>query len=343
MPVSIEDVAKKAGVSISTVSRVINRRNLVNAVTKARVEKAIKELGYRPNVFARGLMLRKSNILGFVLPDIHGEFYSEIIRGAMQKARELGYHLIVSAVTAEDDGQDVLGMVGAQGLVDGMAVMVSEKDSQIRKSLATLDLPLVVLDAELPRVTHDTVLIDQSRGAEAMAAHLLAVRPNDRIIFVGGLETNLDTRDRLQAFRDVLRSAKRQLPNQDVYYLDYSYQTAFDLAYDHAQEWSQRPTTVFAANDEMAAGVISAAAARRVDVPRELRVAGFDDTRIAQLTRPALTTVHVPMADMGATAIELLCDRLEEPDRPVKKVILQAELVVRDSCGAMSLRNVARG
>ena len=108
MPASIEDVAKRANVSISTVSRVINRKKIVNAQTRERVEEAIKELGYRPNVFARGLMLRKSNILGLVLPDLHGEFYSEIIRGANQKTRELGYHLLVSSVSADDDGRDVL-------------------------------------------------------------------------------------------------------------------------------------------------------------------------------------------------------------------------------------------
>lgn len=343
MPVSIEDVAKKAGVSISTVSRVLNRRNLVNAATIKRVEQAIDELGYRPNVFARGLMLRKSNILSFVLPDLHGEFYSEIIRGAMQKARELDYHLIVSAVTAEDDGKDVLGMIGSQGLVDGMVVMVSEMDSKIRSSLSSYDLPIVVLDAELEGVQHDTVLIDQRRGAEAMARHLVRSAPGERLIFIGGLETNLDTIDRLEAFRRVLAESGRRFGPNDVFFLDYSYQTAFDLAFDHMGEWTARPTTVFAGNDEMATGVISAAAAHRVDVPHSLRVTGFDDTRIAQLTRPQLTTVHVPMADMGATAVELLCNRLDDPEAPIKKVTLQAHLVVRESCGAGRLRQAASG
>lgn len=343
MPVSIEDVAKRAGVSISTVSRVLNRRNLVNKATIKRVEQAIDELGYRPNVFARGLMLRKSNILSFVLPDLHGEFYSEIIRGAMQKARELDYHLIVSAVTAEDDGKDVLGMIGSQGLVDGMVVMVSEMDSKIRDSLATYDLPIVVLDAELEGVQHDTVLIDQQRGAEAMARHLVRSAPGQRLIFIGGLETNLDTIDRLEAFRRVLAESGRRFGPNDVFFLDYSYQTAFDLAFDQMGEWTAQPTTIFAGNDEMATGVISAAAAHRVDVPHELRVSGFDDTRIAQLTRPQLTTVHVPMADMGATAVELLCNRLNDPEAPIKKVTLQAHLVVRESCGAGRLRQAASG
>lgn len=343
MPVSIDDVAKQAGVSISTVSRVINRRNLVNQATKQRVEQAIRDLGYRPNVFARGLMLRKSNILGFVLPDLHGEFYSEIIRGAMQKARELDYHLIVSAVQAEDDGQDVLGTVASQGLVDGLVVMVSELNSKISKSLSSLDMPLVVLDADVKTVEHDTVLIDQRGGADAMARHLLSTSPGDRMVFMGGLKTNLDTIDRLDAFRSVIEAAKRRLSARDVFFLDYSYQTAYYLALDHMEEWTKRPVTVFAANDEMAAGVIAAAAEKRVDVPRQLRVAGFDDTRIAQLTRPQLTSVHVPMDDMGATAVELLCDRLNDPERPATKVVLQSELVVRESCGAARLRKVVGG
>lgn len=343
MAVSIEDVAKRANVSISTVSRVLNRRNLVNERTRKRVEQAIQELGYRPNVFARGLMLRKSNILGFVLPDLHGEFYSEIIRGATQQARELGYHLIVSAVDAEDDGQDVLGMVGTQGLVDGMIVMVSEMDSQIRTTLASMDLPLVVLDAEVEGIKHDTVTIDQRRGAEAMVQHLVANRPNERLIFMGGHETNLDSIDRLEAFRYVLGQAGRSVSDEDVYHLDYSYQMAYDLTLDHLKSWTSNPTTVFAANDEMAAGVISAAAARRFEVPQDLRVTGFDDTRIAQLTWPKLTTVRVPMAEMGATAVELMCQRLDDPELPLRKVTLQAELVVRESCGVASIRRAVSG
>lgn len=341
MPASIEDVAKQAGVSISTVSRVLNRRNLVNAATIERVEKAIQELGYRPNVFARGLMLRKSNILGFVLPDLHGEFYSEILRGAMQKARELGYDLIVSAVGSSEDGRDVLGMVASQGLVDGLVVMVSEMDSQIRKSLANFGWPLVVLDDEVKGVQHDTVVIDQQRAAEALACHVVDMHPQDRVVFVGGLETNLDTIDRLNALQRVLAKDKRKLGSRDIFFLDYSYQTAFDLALRKLKEWIVEPTTIFAANDEMAAGVVAAATSRHVDVPGGIRVVGFDGTRIAQLTNPPLTTVQVPMATMGATAVELLCERIKQPDRPIVKVTLQAELVIRESCGSVLQRRAA--
>lgn len=333
MAASIEDVAKRANVSISTVSRVLNRRNVVNPDTRKRVEEAIRALGYRPNVFARGLMLRKSNILGLVLPDLHGEFYSEIIRGADLKTRALGYHLLVSSVAAEDDGKDVLTTVGTQGLVDGIVVMVSESSSRIRESLQGAELPLVVIDGDVPGVKHDSVMIDQHNGAEAMVRHLVKRYPRDRIVFIGGKETNLDTIDRLEAYRQVLAEAGRGPGPEDIVHLDYSYETAYDFAVDHVLEWSSSPTTVFAANDEMAAGVVDAAIAATLAVPDDLRVVGFDDTRIAQLTRPRLTTVRVPMSEMGATAIELLCKRLAEPTRPSAKVTLKAELVVRESCG----------
>lgn len=335
MPSSIEDVAKRAKVSISTVSRVLNRRDIVNVETRKRVEQAIRELDYRPNVFARGLMLQRSNVLGLVLPDLHGEYYSEIIRGANQKTRELGYHLLISAVTAEDDGHDILAAVGTRGLVDGIAVMVTEMSSRIRSSLRGADMPLVVLDGDVPRAKHDTVTIDQRGGAEAMVRHLVAARPNERIVFIGGLETNLDTMDRLAAYRRVLADVGREPGDDDIVHLDYSYETAYDFATAHVLGWAAEPTTVFAANDEMAAGVIDAAIAATLGVPGDLRVVGFDDTRIAQLTRPRLTTVRVPMAEMGAAAIELLCKRLAEPDRPSERVTLDTELVVRESCGML--------
>lgn len=334
MPVSIEDVAKRANVSISTVSRVLNRRDVVNTKTRERVEEAIEALGYRPNVFARGLMLRKSNILGLMLPDLHGEFYSEIIRGANNKVRERGYHLLVSSVAADDDGQDILSTVGTQGLVDGIVVMVSEMDSRIRSSLNSNNLPLVVLDGDVPGLQHDTVTIDQQNGAEAMVRHIIDSHRGDRLVFIGGTETNLDTIDRLIAFKRVLAESGYGPKPPEIVHLDYNYETAFDFASNRVLEWADTPTTIFAANDEMAAGVVDAAIAATLGVPEDLRVVGFDDTRIAQLTRPRLTTVRVPMAEMGAVAIDLLCQRLAEPDRPSTQVTLKTELVVRESCGA---------
>ncbi len=334
MPVSVADVAKRASVSISTVSRVINRRELVSEKTRARVEAAIHELGYRPNAFARGLMLRKSEIVGLVLPDLHGEFYSEIIRGANSQARELGYNLVVSSASDGDDSHSLLNAIQQRTLLDGVAVMVSELTDPIQAMLADFRLPFVVLDDDIEGAPHDSVLIDQAHGALAMMRHLVDRCGARRIIFVGGLETNLDTIARFEAYRRVLAEAGLPFSADDVHHLDYQYETAYSLAARQVRSWAGPGCCVFAANDEMAAGIVAATSAAGLSVPGDLGVVGFDDTRVARMIRPPLTTVRVPMANMGAKAVELLCQRIADPQRAPTRILLQPELVVRESCGS---------
>jgi LacI family transcriptional regulator len=334
MPASIEDVAKLANVSISTVSRVINRRELVNHDTCKRVEAAIRELRYRPNMFARGLMLRKSGIVGLILPDLHGEFYSEIIRGANAQARGMGHNLLVSSALPGDDAETWFSTVGQHALVDGLALMVSDTMATgIGPTLGQLHIPLVVLDDEIDGVEHDAVIIDQHQGAAAMMRHLVTECGAKRVYFVGGVRTNIDTQARYKAYREVLRTAGIDFHKSDVYHLDYTYESAYRLTLDKVADWVGPGHKVFAANDEMAAGIVAGAVAKNVRIPQDLGVVGFDDTRIAQMTNPHLTTVRVPMSRMGASAIELVCERIADPSRSVTKVHLEAELVIRESCG----------
>ncbi|MCG3127287.1 MAG: HTH-type transcriptional regulator DegA [Phycisphaerae bacterium] len=333
MPISIEDVAKLANVSISTVSRVINRRELVNVKTRARVESAIQQLGYRPNAFARGLMLRRSELVGLVLPDLHGEFYSEIIRGANARARELGYNLVISSLHDGDDSQSLLEALQQRAIFDGLAVMVSDVSDRVQQVLATLKLPFVVLDDDIDGVPHDSVIINQRTGAAALTRHLVAACGVRRAIFVGGPATNTDTIARLEACRATLASAGVPLAESAIYHLDYQYDTAYVLARKHLHDWCGPAACVIAANDEMAAGIIAAANAEGVRVPQGVAVVGFDDTRIARMTRPALTTVRVPMSRMGAAAVEILCQRIADPHRPPTRLALEPELVIRESCG----------
>ncbi|MCP4590865.1 MAG: LacI family transcriptional regulator [bacterium] len=334
MPPSIDQVARRANVSISTVSRVVNRRNVVSEKTRHRVELAIKELGYQPNAFARGLMLRKSEMVGLVLPDLHGEFYSEIIRGANMQARQLGYSLVIASARDTDDAQSLLHGFHGRSIMDGLAIMVSEVTGGIQEVLGTFRLPFVVLDDDIDGADHDSVTIDQLGGARAMMRHLVETCRVSRVFFLGGLETNVDTIARLKAYRQVLGEHQVPFSASDIYHLDYRYETAWEFARQHVSEWVGERHCVFAANDEMASGVVDAAAAAGVKVPEDLAVVGFDDTRVARMTRPPLTTVRVPMAQMGAKAIELLCSRLADPAQPADQVSLQPELIVRESCGA---------
>lgn len=343
MPISIEDVARLANVSISTVSRVVNRSHLVNAETRRRVEEAIRQLGYRPNAFARGLMLRRSEILGLVLPDLHGEFYSEIIRGATRQAREAGYHLVVSTAADNVDGRSLLQSIEQHALLDGVALMVTDIRDRAAEELAELRIPCVLLDADVSDTPHDSVIVDQRTGAAQLLRHLIETCQAQRIWFVGGPQTNIDTIIRLSAFEDALAASALARSDDDVCFLDYSFDAAYEWGRERARHWAGERHFVFAANDNMAAGLLAAAAACGVPVPQRLGIVGFDDMPIARMSRPLLTTVRAPMDETGARAIELLCRRLAEPARPFESIVLRPELVVRESCGAaLRLRGAAR-
>ncbi|GJM26480.1 MAG: LacI family transcriptional regulator [Phycisphaerae bacterium] len=338
MAASISDVAIRANVSISTVSRTINRPTLVNAQTRERVESAIKELGYHPNAFARGLMLRKSEMIGLVLPDMHGEFYSGIIRGANLRAHELGYSLVLSSAHDPLDTGALIGSLRQRRFMDGVAILVAEITDHIEQALADLRMPVILIDTDVQGTTHDSVVIDQRAGASAMMHHLIDDCRMKRIFFVGGWKTNLDSIARLNAYREALSQSNISIREEDVYHLDYEYDTAYTFAMEHLPHWKGAGHCVFAANDEMACGFIDAAHSLQLRVPEDIAVVGFDDTRIARMTRPPLTTVRVPLADMGSTAIEMLCQRLDDPERPKSHIALRPELVIRQSCGSQAAR-----
>ena len=335
-PASIQDVATTAGVSTATVSRVINNAALVAPETAKRVAKAIAELGYKPNLFAQGLMTRKSHVLGIALPDIHGEFYSELLRGADAEARRLGYHLLVSSEAHSRDEQHRDGSL-AFGLIDGLAVMITEPNEPLWTEARSASLPLVVLDADLHARGFDSVVVDNTTGTREATRHLLDGRPPyapDRCYFVGGPRENFDTRARAEVFLGTLREAaggSTPISEDAVSYGDYSLQWGEKWATDAHRRGVLRGAGVLAGNDEIALGILQTARQLEIDVPRELRVVGFDDTRLASLVRPSLSTVRVPLADVGAAAVRALVERIAEPEREATTVTLATELVVRES------------
>jgi LacI family transcriptional regulator len=335
-PASIQDVANSAGVSTATVSRVINNAALVAPETAKRVLKAITDLGYKPNLFAQGLMTRKSHVLGIALPDIHGEFYSELLRGADAEARRLGYHLLVSSEAHSRDEQSRQGSL-AFGLIDGLAVMITEPNEALLNEAQGASLPLVVLDADLRGRGFDSVVVDNAVGTRAATRHLLSVKPPfapERCYFVGGPKKNFDTRARAEVFLETLREAGVEQPGPDqTSFGDYSLKWGEQWAAEAHRKGLLRGAGVLAGNDEIALGVLQTARQLGVAVPSELRIVGFDDTRLSSLVRPSLSTVRVPLTEVGAAAVRALVERIGAPDREARTVQLSTELVVRESSG----------
>jgi LacI family transcriptional regulator len=325
---TIHDVAARAGVSVATVSRVLNGKELVREETSRHVRAAAKSLRYVPNVAARSLSIRRSQTIGIVLPDVHGEFFSEVIRGIDLAARAQGYHILVSG--SHSDPAQMLDVVDTmRGRVDGLVVMAPDVTLAPLDELRARAMPVVLLNSATPN--GDAITIDNYGGARAMMLHLQGLG-HTRIAFVRGPQHNADARERLRGYRQAMRgiAAPKELECNG----DFTEESGF-TAGRRLAELQPRPTAVFAANDSMAVGVLASLTSAGVRVPEEMSVVGFDDIPIARYVNPPLTTMRVDIAEMGRCAFGLLLDAIGNPATHAPRHDLAAtRLVVRKSCGA---------
>jgi len=333
--VTIRDVARAASVSVATVSRVLNGKGPVRDETRRRIRRIARRLSYVPHGAARSLITKRTSTLGVLLPDLHGEFFSEVIRGMDVSARRHGFHLIVSS--SHSDGRETEALLRAmRGRVDGLIVL--SPDLGVRKLLSNrpAELPLVLLNCA-DHGSFDSIRIDNRGGALAMTRHLRSLG-HRCIAFVGGPAGNHDASERRRGYREALRSAGSgratglELPG------DFREESGYRAA-DEILRARPRPTAVFAANDAMAIGLLCAFRERRVQVPSEIALAGFDDIPIARFLTPALTSVRIPIFELGARAVERMLQLLTSgpvPATRAKESTLPTTLRIRRSCGAIS-------
>ncbi len=262
--VTIHDVAARAGVSVATVSRVLNRKALVREETSRQVMEVARSLHYVPNIAARALSIRRNHTVGIVLPDVHGQFFSEVIRGIDLAARHAGYHILVSG-SHSDRGEMLAVLEAMRGRVDGMVVMSPDVAVTALSEQFVSAQPLVLLNS--PADGHDAITIDNHGGALAMMRHLAGLG-HTRIAFVKGPEGNADATERLRAYRRALRpigavrAAELEFPG------DFSEESGFAAGMQILAA-TPPPTAVFASNDAMAVGVLSALSESGFSVPRE--------------------------------------------------------------------------
>jgi LacI family transcriptional regulator len=325
--VTIHDVAARAGVSVATVSRVLNGKEVVREETLRQVLDAAKALSYVPNVAARSLSIRRSQTIGIVLPDVHGEFFSEVIRGVDLAARGASYHILVSG--SHSDLGEVLEVLEAmRGRVDGLVVMAPDAALAPLHEALPSDLPLVLLNSTADG--RDAITIDNYGGALTMMRHL-AELGHAHIAFINGPSRNADARERLRGFRDALRGRGVKATRRLELAGDFTEESGHAAA-RKILTIEPRPTAIFAANDSMAVGALAALAEAGVEVPRAMSVAGFDDIPIARYVAPPLTTIRVDIADLGRRAFGLLLDAIERPAASGRRQdCLATTLVIRKS------------
>lgn len=329
MAVTIKDVAREAKVSVATVSRALNGLSTVTDKTREKVLKVAADMQFVPSSAARSLISRRTQTIGALLPDLYGEFFSELIRGIDQAARARGLHLIVSS-TRGDAAEVASAMKSLHGRVDGLLVMSPHATEEfMARNLPKV--PAVLMNSRSSGGVLPSFAVDNYGGAMAMMRHLVG-RGHTRIALIAGPEHNFDAQERLRGYRDAMAQL---LPGVDELILqgDFSEESGWRTG-NQILALATRPTAVFASNDMMAIGCLFALTEAGVHVPNEIALAGYDDIPMARFVSPPLTTVRVRIAELGAMALERLVMGIEHPERvSASPQTLRSELVVRSSCG----------
>ena len=330
---TIKDVAREAGVSVATVSRVWNEAAFVSPETRQRVAAVATRMGYSPHGAARSLITRTTHTLGVLLPDLYGEFFSEIIRGIDHTAQAAGYHILVSSSHDSKDEIDA-ALRSMRGRVDGMIIMSPDLEAQQTLHALQGSFPVVLLNGGAESKAFDTITIENHEGAREMALHLVA-RGHTRIAMICGPRRNYDAAERLRGYQSALTESGIALAESLVVQGDFS-ELAGHRAVKQLLDLQHRPTAIFAANDSMAIGALSALREAGLRVPEDIAVAGFDDIPMARYMNPPLSTVHVDISKLGERAAALLLSSLHQGPRPREQLQLSTTLVIRSSCGGLA-------
>jgi len=285
-------------------------------------------------MFAKGLVTRRSRVLGVSLPNLHGDYYSQLMRAADERAHELGYHLLVTSSANEPD-QESGGF--AMDLIDGLITMITESDADI-EALKRMRVPAAAVVARVTDdLPFDTIAVDNGSGAREATAHLLGGTPADQCYIVAGHEGNFDSDSRCRAFVDTLARAGHDASDDQISHGEYAVAWGREWARSMLDAGKLAGAAVLTGNDEIAVGVIDTAIDAGLGVPADLRVVGFDDSPVCRLLRPKLSSVHVPVRAVASAAVDAVVRRLNEPDAEPARVELTTRLVIRDSSMPMGM------
>ena len=335
MATTIRDVARHAKVSVASVSRALNGTGVVTERTRQRIVRVAEKLHYTPHAAARSLSTRSTQTIGVLLPDIYGEFFSELIRGIDLAARARGLHLLVSS--SHGDAAEAAAAIRAMsGRVDGLLIMSPHVDAGFLGNQLRVGVPTVLMNTRNDDRLFSSLTVDNYSGAGAMMRHLAGLG-HRHIAHITGPAGNFESQERLRGYRAA--RAKLRLAGKELLIPgDFNEESGY-LAGKLVLAMAARPDAIFAANDMMAIGCMFALTEAGVGVPTDIAVTGFDDIPIARFVTPPLTTVRIDIADLGRRALERLASTVSQPKAATASTeTLKPELVVRVSCGA---RNAA--
>lgn len=334
MVATIKDVAKKAKVSVATVSLVMHDHHRISPETKRKVRKVIKDLDYHPVRLARGLVSQKSGNIGFIVTEDHFSrsepFYTQIFLGTEFQAREYEYYILLTTVSANFNSQSKMPRFVLERNVEGV-ILAGKVPQPLVENLLKIKMPLVFVDYYPPQGNYPVVMIDNFEGGKKATQHLIDCH-HQRIAFIGGDITHPSIRERFQGYKAALE--QNQIPYDPGLVITDEPYPAREYGYSAARKLLQRNhifSAIFTCNDAMAIGVLQYLKEKKIKVPQEISIIGFDDVEANLSMDPPLSTIRVPKVEMGIEAIKLLSEILKQKQIQSRKILIPVELVIRAS------------
>lgn len=331
MKATIYDIAREAGVSIATVSQVINGKGKISEKRRAEIMEIMERLHYQPSAIAAALTGKQTYTLGLLVPDISNPYFAELARAVEDRSRQLGYSVVICSTDNKDERVERYLNLLQQKRVDGMMIGTGIDNAEILSPLLQQSIPVALIARHMPSLSVHTVTIDDILGGRLAAEHLLELG-HTRVAVLSEPSKVSSSQERVRGFREALIKAGYTLePNQIR-------ESAADLSSAKKEALLllgeiDHPTGLFCCNDIQAIGALQAAKDLGLRVPEDVSIIGFDNTILASVTSPPLTTVAQPIEDLGHRAVDLLIEELKDERKEPQKIVLKPELVIRDSAG----------
>jgi LacI family transcriptional regulator len=336
---TLEDIAKQAGVSRSTVSRVVNDDPNVSESVRSRVREVISTTGYQPHAAARSLASHRSRMLGLVLPRTVSSFFTDpyfprLTQGVAHACNQQNYTLGLFILDTREDEKRIFPRISRKGLLDGILIQTADMDDILVDRLVNTDFPIVIVGRPYNADEISYIDVDNITASYEAVCHLINLGYK-RIGTITGRMNSTAGIDRMQGYLKAIKEHGNGRKEELIAEGDFSEQSGYDAM---QKLLPAKPDAIFAASDTMAIGAIRALRNIGLDVPRDIAFVGFDDLPVASLSDFKLTTVRQPIIQFGSKAVDILIDLIENGTKPIRHMIMDTELVVRESCGA-ALRN----
>ena len=336
MAVTIKDIAKRAGVSHSTVSRALRVNHLVSSETAGRIRDIAQDMGYRPSAVARSLKTKRTQVLGVIVSSISDPFFGEILNGIEESAQAGGYSLFIAASQHDPIKERQIVQTMMEQRTDGVIICSSSFSPEHGRQLLTYGFPVVVVNHQGSESFNYSIYHDDVDGSSQITRHLISLG-HQRIAYLGNSQSGTTTQDRLRGFLDAMVNANLEVPESYIHHVEGGDPILGQESVAYFSKLTPRPTAIVCFNDMLAIGVLKGCQAAGLRVPEDVSVTGFDNITYSAFTTPCLTTFDQPKFSIGQEAAQLLLDLLQAedgiiPDMPNVK-ILQGKLLVRESTG----------